>query len=135
MSAEQPRAMPDVARYTDALTRLQGQLSDLQRALLVAHCCFPGRAASARELAAAVGAPHWQVVNSQYGRLGAMLRDALDFEAHGQQSYAIASFVQPGTQGNTEWLWVMHPDLALALKSLSWAPDGGPTTESAPPHD
>jgi predicted HNH restriction endonuclease len=116
-------AVPDAARYADALTRLFSQLSDLHRAMLIAHYRAPGHIASARELAEAVGAAGWQVVNSQYGQLGAMLRDTLDFRTEGQQSYVIASFIPPGGRGNDEWAWVMHPELAAALESLGWVAD------------
>src|SRR5262249_28534230 len=58
-------------------------------------------------------------------RLGALLRGELDFRAPGQESYAIASFVPPGTQGNEEWDWVMHPEVAEALESLGWVADAG----------
>lgn len=126
MAEDSLPAVPDAARYADALTRLSGQLSDVHRSLLSAHYRAPGHAASARELAEAVGAAGWQVVNSQYGRLGTMLRDALEFRAEGQQSYAIASFIPPGVPGNDEWVWVMHPELVAALESLGWVADAEP---------
>jgi hypothetical protein len=135
MSGDVLPAVPDAARYADALTRLRTQLSELQCALLVAHYRAPGHAASVRELAVAVGEVNWQVVNSQYGRLGSMLRDALDFQAVGQQSYVIASFVPPGQRGNAEWLWAMHPELAAALESLGWVAGAEPAAApDRPPH-
>jgi hypothetical protein len=118
---DSPSTVPKAALYSDALARLSGRMSDIQRALLAAHYRAPGHAATARELAEATGIAEWEVVNAQYGRLGAMLRDALDFRAEGQQSYAIASFLPPGVRGNTEWLWIMHPELAEALSSQGWA--------------
>jgi hypothetical protein len=120
MAEDKLRPVPDATRYAGALTRLSDQVSDLQRALLVAHYRAPGHAATARELADAAGVSGWQVVNSQYGRLGSMLREALDYRAEGQQSYAVASFVPPGVRSNAEWLWVMHPEVAAALASLGW---------------
>src|SRR5690349_11400632 len=125
---EQPLpGVPDTAQYADALARLSGQLSDLQRALLVAHYNAPGHAAAARELAEAAGAASWQAVNGQYGRLGSMLREALDYQAPGQQSYAIASFVPPGARGNDEWLWIMHPEVAAVLEQVGWVGSVGHT--------
>jgi hypothetical protein len=117
-----------MARYADALVRLQSRLSDLQRELLVAHYNSPNHAASVRELAQAVGKKSSRVVHSQYGKLGSVLRDELDFHAEGQQSYVIASFVSPKAQGNVEWLWVMHPELAAALEEVGWVrPDTHPS--------
>lgn len=120
MAEDAPTPVPDAGRYADALGRLAERLSDVQRSLLVAHYLAPGHAATARELAEAAGLAAWQAVNSQYGQLGTMMRDALGYQAEGQQSYAIASFVSPGTGGGTEWLWVMHPELAEALEQLGW---------------
>ncbi len=116
-------AVPDAARYANALTQLAGRMSDLQRALLVAHYRAPGHAATADELATAAGAEGWPMVGREYERLGTMLRDALDYRAEGPQSYAIASFVPPGSQVNAGWRWVMHPELAAAIASLGWASD------------
>lgn len=127
MSENPLPAVPDTARYADALTRLQNQLSELQRALLIAHYRAPRHAATAREIATAAGETDWHVVNSQYGRLGSMLREALDYRAEGQKSYIIASFVPPNMHENTEWLWVMHPELAAALESLGWTSDAEPS--------
>jgi hypothetical protein len=112
--------VPSPARYAKALSELQSRLSQAQRALLVAHFRAPDRTATARQLAAAAGLSNWRAVNSQYGRLGTMLREALGYAEGGQKSYIIASFVRPGVAGNAEWLWVMHPELASALGSLGW---------------
>jgi len=98
-------------------------MSDLQRAPLVAHYRVPGHAATARELAEATGAAGYQVVNGQYGWLGSMLREVLDYRAEGQQSHAIATFIPPGVRDNAEWVWVMHAELVQALRSSGWVTD------------
>ena len=123
MMKEEPLPqLPDSWEYATALRQIH--LTDVQRAMLLAHYKAPGHKVTARELAEAAGAGKWQAVNSQYGRLGTNLRDALEYYGEGQQSSVIASLFAPGHQGNSEWLWEMHPQVAEALELLGWVESG-----------
>lgn len=130
MSTVENPPIPTTQRYQEALTRLSASLSPNQLALLQAHHQTPDHTATAAELAQAVGFKDYRGVNAEYGRLGKLLREALDFKGEGQESFVIAAFVAPGTQGNTEWLWVMHPELADALEQLGWT--SGSQLKTAP---
>jgi 5-methylcytosine-specific restriction protein A len=113
--------VPATDEYRRALARL-GMLSDLHLRLLRAHYFAPEHKATATELAQAVGFDNWRPVNLQYGLLGEKLRVALNYAPgdHAQASYSLASFVPPGEEANSEWVWVMHPELAQALETLGW---------------
>ena len=112
--------VPSAEQYRCTLARLQGELSDRHIELLRAHYRSPGHTATATRLAEAVGYENWRAVNLQYGLLGERLRVALDYHVEGQASHVIASFAPPDAEGNAEWLWVMHPELAQALEELGW---------------
>lgn len=110
--------VPSAEQYRRAFAQL-GKLSNAHLDLLRAHYRAPQRRATATELAQAVGYESYRGVNLQYGRLGELLRGALSYD-EGQASYTVASFVPPGQEGNSEWVWVMHPELAQALEAMGW---------------
>jgi hypothetical protein len=119
MKDQLPQSLPTPSQYATALRQIQ--ITDVQRSILLAHYNSPDYAATARRLARASGLNAGEVINAQYGRLGTKLRKQLGYQGAGQQSSIIASFLQPGLRGNTEWLWVMHPQMATAIKLLGWA--------------
>ena len=120
MSTDRLPPVPSVEEYQRVLARLQAELPERHVELLRAHYRSPRHTATAAQLAEAVGYAGWRAVNLQYGKLGKRLRESLDCQLEGQASYAIATFVSPGTASNAEWLWVMHPELAQALEQLGW---------------
>ncbi|HWG45671.1 MAG TPA: hypothetical protein VN688_23115 [Gemmataceae bacterium] len=116
-------SLPSSQQYREALSRLAEALPSNHLALLRAHYRAPDHTATATDLAKAVGYQDYRGVNAQYGRLGTILREALNYEEGGQESYIIASFIPPGVNDNIDWLWVMHPELAEALEQLGWVKD------------
>lgn len=117
--------LPSSNRYGAALRQISDSLSPKNFALLRAHYWSPEHSATASELARAAGYEDFRAVNLQYGRIGILLRDALNFVSEGQESYVIASFVPPNARANPEWLWVMHAELAQALRALGWVGNEG----------
>ena len=95
-------------------------MTKLQRALLIAHFGAPNHSATAGELARLVEQKTFRTVNLQYGLLGKLLREVMDFREKGQQSYVIAWFERPQGAPQDEWVWHMHQPLAQALLQLGW---------------
>ena len=101
---EEPR-LPTVESYKNALRQLRPSLTANQIALLRAHFTAPAHTLTTQGLAAAVGYTGSGLVNTCLG------------------DHAIsvcATLVAPGTQDNTETLWVMHPEVVQALDQLGW---------------
>ena len=119
MPARKPEPLPSVLEYKDALRAIN--MSAGQRDMLRAHYLAPNYTITATELADAAGYKGFQGANLQYGLMGKKLRYELNyFDTYGQESYVLAEFYQPGARGNTDWLFVMHPVVAEALRSLGW---------------
>lgn len=112
--------LPSAESYVQAIKAIESQMTANQRAMLVAHFRASGHTATMRELAASIGADKFQAANSQYGRLGTLLRNELNYRGPGQQSYVIAYLLAPGSEDNEEWLLRMHSPLSTALESLGW---------------
>jgi|SRR5215213_4181988 len=113
--------VPSTESYKEALLRIRGTMPEKHLQMLLAHYGAPNHTITATELAKAVGYKGFQAVNLQYGQLGRKLRDVMGYAAEGQASYVIASFLPPGAEGNPDWLWIMHPEIARALEDLKWA--------------
>jgi hypothetical protein len=119
MSSRLPSPLPSVEDYKIAFEALH--LSPGQWDMLRAHFLAPNHTITATELADAAGYKSWQGANLQYGLLGKKLRHILAyFDTYGQESYILAHFYAPGTRGNTDWLFVMHANVAEALRALDW---------------
>ena len=117
-------SIPSTKRYRNALQRLARRITPNQRRMLCVHCAAPRRRMTATELAEAVGFKGHRGVNGQYGRLGSLLRDELDWHEEGQRSFVIATFIPPSVTGERDWVWIMHQQLAKALEDLGWDGDG-----------
>ncbi len=64
---------------------------------------------------------NFQGANLQYGRLGNMLREALNYwNDDGQASYVLSSFLGPVRANKEEWLFIMHKEVVQALRELKW---------------
>jgi hypothetical protein len=124
-------AIPSAAQYVNALQRIGPKITTIQQALLLAHYSAPARTATARYLASSIGLSKWQVVNSQYGRLGSLLRRTLNFRSGGQASFILASFCRRAS--DAEWEWIMHPQVAMALERLGWVQSAKSISEDAKP--
>lgn len=114
--------LPSVAAYTTALMEMYNAdaITEKQYDMLIEHYNAPNHTITASELAAAVGYKSYSGANLQYGLLGKNLRRYLNYQGDGQESYVLAHFHAPGTAGNEDWLFVMHPTVATALETLGW---------------
>ena len=112
--------LPSVSDYVQGFEAIRGAMYDSHFDLLKEHYRAVNLTITATDLAASVGYKGFQGVNLQYGRLGKMLRQALGYTGQGQESYILSYFIPPGEQGNTDWLFIMHEEVAEALELLHW---------------
>jgi len=112
--------LPSVSDYTRGFKSIRSNMADSHLDLLIEHYRADNLTITATDLAKAVGYKGFQGVNLQYGRLGKMLRQALNYTGQGQESYILSYFIPPGAQGNTDWLFIMHEEVAEALELLQW---------------
>lgn len=71
-------------------------------------------------MAAQAGYKSFSVANLFYGKLGGLVGERLGLAEKDCHVGVLVEFIKPGTEGNSEWVWVMRPELAKALESLSW---------------
>jgi predicted HNH restriction endonuclease len=106
--------------YVGAFETISNRITDLQRRMLRAHYSAPGRALSARQLAAAVELAKFNAANLHYGVLGGHLWSALGRQPDSDNVRILVLLIRPGERENEEWLWVMRPQVAQALQQLGW---------------
>jgi len=82
------------------------------------HVQAPGRALTARRLAQTVGYQNHGGINLQYGLLAHRIGDALG--RRDVHLSLLVDFVRPKSVTNTEWVLVMHPQFADALRQAGW---------------
>lgn len=92
--------------------------------MLAFHHDAPGRVVSATVLAEVAGFEGYGGANLQYGLLGGEILRELGIELPDDYAKAgiLVEFVDPRFAANQQWLWVMRPNVALALEELGWAP-------------
>lgn len=90
--------------------------------MLDAHLKAANQVSIARELAAAAGYKSWRGMNLQYGLLAKRIAGAL--QAQPQNLSLLVEFVRPHELRNTEWLILMRPTFARALKKSGWLTPG-----------
>jgi hypothetical protein len=113
-------AVPSVAKYKDAFLQIKANLTSGHVSMLKAQYDTPGHVLTARELAGAAGYKNFNAANLQYGKIGNMLRDVLNYwDDSGQASYVLSWFLRPNDVGK-EWSIVMHKEVAQALRELNW---------------
>lgn len=112
--------LPSIDEYVRGFRVIESKMPDSHRDLLVEHYRAPGLTITATNLAKAVGYKNFRGVNLQYGKLGKRLREALRYDGGGQDSYILSYFIPPGVRGNTDWLFIMHGEVASALEILGW---------------
>ncbi len=114
--------LPSVDEYVEALRGMNqdGFITPKQYSMLINHYHSPNHIITATELADSVDYKSWSGANLQYGLFGKNLRDYMNYNEPGQQSYVLAYFIPPGTKGNSDWLFIMHEEVAQALVKLKW---------------
>jgi hypothetical protein len=83
-----------------------------------AHFNAPGRARTARNLAKDAKYQSWRGINLQYGLLAEALANEIGVKGFGIE--IILTGAKPKTVTNREWVLIMRPEFADALKQAGW---------------
>ena len=116
--------VPTAAEYEKAFRVIEQELPKNAISMLCIHYDAPNHTLTASEMAAAMNYANYGAANLQYGKLGALLGNALDFRLRYGVNM-LCHFVQPGAVGNAHWLWIMWPQVAEALCNLGWVQKAG----------
>lgn len=106
---------PSSQQYVAAFRRI-GSLTDGQIQMLRTHYYAPDRTITATEMARATGHEHYAFANLQYGRLGRLVGEKLEYNPMQERLGTLVTFDK--RQG--EWHWIMRLEVAQALELLSW---------------
>lgn len=115
--------LPSVEAYKEALQIIKGGISLLQMGILRAQFLAPNHTLTAGQMAKAVGyrEDQFQIVNSQYGRLGTKLREALDYHTgEDELKLWVFSEITGREQASDHWLLRMREPVVQALEELGW---------------
>ncbi|HZL36450.1 MAG TPA: HNH endonuclease signature motif containing protein [Tepidisphaeraceae bacterium] len=108
--------------FRRALKGVGSRITALQQQMLSAHYHAQDRTLSASEMSIAMGWRGFEASNAQYGRLGSLLGKRLGAEQFNIRT--LVTMIRPRSVGNSDWLWVMRPQLAMALEALGSVGDG-----------
>ena len=112
---------PTADQYETALRRLP-PVTGTQLRILRIHYHAPERTISATALAEALGHAHYASANSQYGRLGRMVGELLDYNPMKERLGTLVTF----DKRDGEWHWILRPQVAAALERLGWLQEAAP---------
>jgi hypothetical protein len=108
------------AQYMEALHLIEIDISVRQRELLTVHWSCRNHAAIAPDLAKMLREKNHGTVNIYYGRLGKLLREALNRRRTEGETLESAIFMSFEWRDDGHWILVMHPQFAEALVKLGW---------------
>ncbi|HET6467389.1 MAG TPA: hypothetical protein VFG43_03330 [Geminicoccaceae bacterium] len=118
--ANRREGIPTAAEYLDALACFEDRISTAQRAMLVWHAAAPERRATMKELAVAARYAGRDSAYLKYGEVGRWIGDLLSFPYATRPDgtpIKISSLAEGSGEGpEQEWVWVMHVELAEAVK-------------------
>ena len=103
--------------FVSALKAVPRPSANVQKFLAI-HYDAPGRAATATLLAKAAGYQGYRGVNLQYGRLAKQIGAALGLQDPGITT--LVDCIGRRAVTNKDWLLIMHPEFAEALKLAGW---------------
>lgn len=124
MNASENFFVPSAQDYARALTDLK--ISDNQMKMLEFHYLAHNRTVNYRSLATRADSESFRAANSQYGKLGRALGEALSMnfvpdETEGEPFYSSAIGTgNPYKAPKAEFELVMHHELAKAIQQLGW---------------
>ena len=126
MNTSEDFFVPNAKDYARVLAELK--ISEGQKKMLEFHYRSHNRTVNYTNLAKQVGAESHVVANSQYGKLGRALGEALAMnfavaEARDEPFYSSAIGIDnPYKAPKAEFELVMHHELAKAIQELGWFP-------------
>lgn len=108
---------PTTKQFVAVLTKMR-RPGGKQSLFLQAHYKAPGRALTATRLGQAAGYQDFRGINLCYGRLADKIGAGLGHQnAHLNM---LVEFAPPKTVTNKEWVLIMRPAFADALKQVEW---------------
>ena len=117
--------IPPATEYKLALSQIKKEITDNQRAMLIAHFEAPSRSITYTQLAAAMGSEKHTDANLQYGNLGAALGEALqkgfefaDSDDRPGEKFYSSSIGMKNAYAEGHFQLVMHHELAKAIAEL-----------------
>lgn len=99
------------------LKRIEEQLTPAQAEMLLGHANSPKHLVSLGKLATLAGCKTYEAANVQYGKVGALLADALGVSGLNQKTQMIAVAAEAKDDAG-HWQWAMRPALVQALREL-----------------
>jgi len=72
-------------------------------------------------MAQCAGYDHYSAANAQYGRLGRLVGEQLDYNPAQERLGTLVTF----EKRRGVWYWLMRPEVAEALERLGWVEAGG----------
>ena len=111
------QGLPNAIELTAAL-KAHGLPGGRQLLFLAAHCEAPGKALNAANLAKHAKYQDWRGINLQYGLLADSLGKHLGIKGKGLS--LLLEFAKPKSITNKEWVLVMRPEFAKALRVAGW---------------
>lgn len=115
-----PKLVPTVAEYVAGFKKIEATIHEKQREMLIKHHACAGHVTTSLELSRLVGYAD-QAANIHYGHLGQLLGAAMGLDEYQAVAWLVL-FVPPAKDRNTQLLWVMRDNVALALEELGWVP-------------
>jgi hypothetical protein len=115
--------------YEAVLRKLaERNLYQVGRAMLCAQYAMPGRAATMRRLAAAVGyPPDHRTANFVYGSFAGRVRRELQLARPKYEIWVLVVWPEPPLDELAEFAFRLRPEVATAIERLGWSPPISPT--------
>ena len=111
---------PKSAEFRKALEGLGATVKSKHREMLRTHYLAPAHKLTARQMAERIGYAGFGAANLHYGRLGRLVGKKLGLPQEDCHIGVLVEFIRPNTEGNSEWVWIMRPEVAKALEALGW---------------
>ena len=114
------------ANYRQALLAIRPNLTDKMLAMLTFQYRAPESTATASELARVLGYDKHHPANRQYGELGRLIAEVINFtppkRADGKHRYwSTLSTGDPAREGSENGQFAMRPEPAAAIAEPGWA--------------
>lgn len=111
--------MPTTAQLAAALREIK-KPEGRQLEFLGFHEQAKARALTTTMLSHHVHYKSYRAVNLLYGKLAKEIGEFLDIKPTGLKLELLCDFFRPGDITNSEWILVMRPEFAEALKRAKW---------------
>lgn len=109
-----------VTAYKNALLKIEPEINEGQRTMLLGHYRAPDMALSVKRLAEIAGYQGDRAGSLQYGKLARKISEAIGEPAPGDQISMIAQWRGDLKDESGHGQWILYDEVALALEELGW---------------